>query len=232
MHSDMPSLKGLQEIETINLYPGNQTQKRTLDLCNHQFLYVLKKKGGRAEYMSDLWMLTPATTTSAAETRCYLKTARVNVWVGLYGGVIKVTPEDEIVAVTDLPAVTDMTEDADGTIWLASEQVGLCRLTPAGLGYKTTMYDKYTEGLNTSNVQSVAAHPSGLIWIGTKEGRVITYNKNKGLFVDVSHLCAMTGEGILNMLTDNWNNVWISTQQEGDALQSKNRNLNHLQRVR
>lgn len=213
MHSDMPSLKGLQEIETINYIREIKHRNEHWISCNHQFLYVLKKKGGRAEYVRSVDVNTGNDYISSGD-KVLFEDSKGNVWVGLYGGVIKVTPEDEIVAVTDLPAVTDITEDADGTIWLASEQVGLCRLTPAGLGYKTTMYDKYTEGLNTSNVQSVAAHPSGLIWIGTKEGRVITYDKNKGLFVDVSHLCAMTGEGILNMLTDNWNNVWISTNKK------------------
>lgn len=213
MHSEMPGLANLEEIETINYIKEINSRNEHWISCNHQYLYVLRKTGNRAELVRSVDVNAGNNYFSSGDKVIY-EDSKGNVWIGLYGGVVKVTTDNTVVAVTDFPAVTDITEDADGVIWLASEQAGLCRLTPVGRGYQTTVYDKYTEGLNTSNVQSVAAHRSGLVWIGTKEGRVITYDKKKGAFKDVSHLCAMTGEGILNILTDVWNNVWISTNKK------------------
>lgn len=213
MHSDMPGLSGLQEIGTINYIKEIRHRNEHWISCNPPYLYVLKKNRGHIDWVRTVYLNEGNQYVSSGD-KVLFEDSKGNVWVGMFGGIVKVTPDNVVVPVMDLPAVTDITEDADGHIWASSEQVGLCHLSTQGQTYKATLYDKYTEGLNTSNIQCVIAHSSGLLWIGTKEGRVITYDKRKGTFTDVSHLCAMTGEGILNILTDVRNNVWISTNKK------------------
>lgn len=213
MHSDIPGLSVFKEIETINYIKEIQHSQEHWICCNHQYVYVLKKTGNRFDFLRAVDVNAGNNYISSGD-KVLFEDSKGNVWIGMQGGIVKVTPNNMVVAVSDLPAVTDITEDAEGHIWVSSEQVGLGRLSPQGRGYQTTLYDESTPGLNTSNIQSVKAHSSGLLWIGTKEGRVITYDKKTGQFNDVSHLCAMTGEGILNILTDVWNNVWISTNKK------------------
>ena len=213
LFSEMPGLKNIPDLETVNYIKEIKGLNEHWVCCNGNLIYVFKK------YDTDV-RLARSIDLNIVEGLNYNGNKIVfedksgNVWIGMSGGVIRITPQNVMSLVSQVPSITDITQDTEGNIWISSELSGLCMLTKSSKGYKTTVFDKYTEGLNTNNIQSVCSHPSGKLWIGTKEGRMLTYSKKDNSFTDVSNLCAMTGEGILNILVDETGSVWISTNKK------------------
>lgn len=213
MHTELPGLKNLFNLETVNYIKEIKSRGEHWISCNNQYLFALQKTG-TSIFLKRMIDVNSNNAINSNGDKIIFEDRSGNVWIGMLGGVVLITPQDRLVTVTEIPSVTDITQDLDGNIWVSSEQSGLCMLTETARGYDTTVFDKYSEGLNTNNVQSVCLHASGLLWIGTKEGRVVTYDKKKNQFRDVSNMCAMTGEGILNILSDKSGNIWIATNKK------------------
>lgn len=213
MYTDIPGLKNLKNLETVNYIREIKSRNEHWVCCNDNLIYAFRKNGNDILF-SGYIDLNVRSGFNYGGDKTLFEDRSGNVWVGMADGVMMVSTLNVASLVLLIPSVTGITQDLDGNIWISSEQSGLCMLTRSGHGYKSTIYDKYSPGLNTNNVQSVCAHPSGKLWIGTKEGRMIIYDKKKNIFTDVSNLCAMTGEGILNILVDDIGNVWISTNKK------------------
>jgi len=212
-YTTVPGSKGTGNLLTVNYIRRVKSRNEQWVACNENLIYVFKKKGSDIAF-SHAVDVSKGNKINSYGDKVMFEDRAGNVWIGMEGGVVMVTSKGIVVPVAEIPSVTDITQDLDGNIWVSSERSGLCMLTLTKHGYKITTYDKYAKGLNTNNVQSVCAHQSGELWIGTKEGRVITFNKKKHQFQDVSSLCAMTGEGILNILSDRFGNTWISTNKK------------------
>lgn len=212
LFSDIPGLDKIPNIETVNFIREIKSRGETWICGNFEQIFVFRKINGRVIF--DRFIdINIKEGIDLSGNKVLFEDNLNNVWVGTTGGLFKVRPDNKVSFISQIPSVTDISQDKDGNIWVGSEQSGLFRFTKTDKGFKSFNFDKYSKGLNTNNIQSVAYHPSGLIWIGTKEGRVLTYNNRKNTFKDVSNLCAMTGEGILNILVDKLNNVWISTNK-------------------
>ena len=213
MFTEIPSLKSLRQLTSISCIKEIKSTHEFWITCNDNLIYVLKKNGGSISLSRTIDLRVNPDVNISGDKVLY-EDRSGNVLVGAVGGVFKVSPQGLVRFVYEIPSVTDITQDKSGNIWVSSENIGLTRLTPKGATYKGTTFDKYTAGFNTSNVQAVLAHSDGKIWIGSKEGRMITYDTKTGKFEDLSNICAMTGEAILNILEDHSGNVWISTNKK------------------
>lgn len=121
----------------------------------------------------------------------------------------------ELSVVANIPAITAITQDALDAIWVSSAQSGLYCLEKEYDRYEqVAVYDKYTSGLNTSNIQSVCADDFAKVWIGANDGRLLAYDCKGGRFEDFSRMCGMTGEGVQNLLMDKNGCLWISTNRK------------------
>lgn len=213
MFSELPSLKSIRQLTSISCIREIRSQHEFWAACNDNLIYAISKKGGSIGLSRTIDIRVNPNVNISGD-KVLFEDRNGNVWVGTNGGVLKVSLQGQVRFIYEIPSVTDITQDKNGAIWVSSENIGLTRLTLVGGNYKATTFDKYTAGFNTNNVQAVMAHSSGNLWIGSKEGRVITYNLKTGTFTDQSNLCAMTGEAILNIMQDKSGNVWISTNKK------------------
>ncbi|KAA6339115.1 Sensor histidine kinase TodS [termite gut metagenome] len=74
-------------------------------------------------------------------------------------------------------------------------------------------YNKETSVLPSNNITSVCADLNGKVWIGTEEGNLIVYDAMEQTFQDVSKSFRMIGEGILNIVADDYGHIWVSTNK-------------------
>ncbi len=212
VNEEIQGLSELKNIQTVNYIRSIHHTNEHWISCDNRYLYVVAKKGSGVVLKSTIDLNSNNSYNSYGD-KVLFEDKEGNVWVGMMGGVIKVTSGKRVVPIAEIPFVTAITQDADGEIWISSEQSGFCRLVRSGNTYKVTAYDKNTEGLTTSNVQSVCHQSGNHIWVGTKEGRVLIFDKRTSRFTDMSKRCAMTGEGILNIKVDSSGTVWISTNK-------------------
>jgi ligand-binding sensor domain-containing protein len=174
MYTDYPSLKTLRGIETINFIREIKSRKEHWIGTNDNQIYVFRKEQSGIEWVRTINMGNRLVTSGDKiiyEDRSGL------VWIGMDGGLVMVTPLNEVKVVAEIPYVSDITQDADGYLWVSSEKMGLFELIPHQKSYQLVHFDKYAKGLNTNIYQSVCAHPSGKLWIGTKEGVSLSMTK-------------------------------------------------------
>jgi signal transduction histidine kinase/ligand-binding sensor domain-containing protein/DNA-binding response OmpR family regulator len=214
---DMPAIQSRQELnnlKTVNYIREIKSRKEHWVCCDDQWIYIFRKNQRGIVYAGRLDLNVSEELNWASE-KVLCEDKDGNVWVGMLNqGLVKISPDNQVSMVEAIPMVTGITQDLHGDIWVSSEKVGLNCLKFSGDSYRLLRYDKYSEGLNTSNIQSVCTDVSGKLWLGTKEGRLLTFDKNTARFEDMSLTCAMTGESILNLLIGKDNNLWISTNKK------------------
>lgn len=213
MFTEIPSLKSLWQLSSISCIKEINSKQEFWATCNDNLIYVMRKTGSTVSLARTI-DLNVSPRVNVSGDKVLYEDRLGNVWVGAAGGVLLVSPRDKVRFIQEIPFVTDITQDKNGSIWVSSENIGLTKLTRKGASYSVTTFDKYTAGFNTSNVQAVLAHSTGDVWIGSKEGRVIKYIAKTKQFEDLSNVCAMTGEAILNILEDHSGNIWISTNKK------------------
>ncbi len=215
--NDLQTIANRQELsnlKTVNFIREIKSRGEHWVCCDDQWIYIFKKNE-RGIYYAGRINIDISDDLNWASEKVLFEDKDAYVWVGMLNqGLIKISPDNQVSMVEPIPMVTGITQDLHGDIWVSSEKVGLCCLKPSGGTYRLTRYDKYSEGLNTSNIQSVCTDISGKLWLGTKEGRLLTFDKNTSRFEDMSLTCAMTGESILNLLIGQDNNLWISTNKK------------------
>ncbi|MDR3339625.1 MAG: response regulator [Candidatus Symbiothrix sp.] len=142
-----------------------------------------------------------------------------NTWIATEGGVVvKPFQQDNCYPVNNkIRNITDMTKDSVGNIWISCENAGVYKISVAKDNLANspfTNYSKATGDLKMNNIQAVCGDKNGRVWLGAKEGNLLVYEPQTGEFQDVSTSCAMTGEAILNILMDDYQHIWISTNKK------------------
>jgi signal transduction histidine kinase/ligand-binding sensor domain-containing protein/DNA-binding response OmpR family regulator len=213
MYTEIPGMKNYPELATVSSIRHIKSLDEYWICCNDNLILTFRKTGA-AVSASQPVNVNVGHNVNFNGDKVLFEDRAGNVWVGMSGGLLQVTPQKKVRLISEIPSVTDITQDQDGNIWVSSEKTGLVQISLRAGRYRISTFDKYTAGLNTSNIQAVCVDARHQIWIGTKEGQLITYDSRKGRFTDVSNLCAMTGEGILNILEDTYGNIWISTNKK------------------
>ena len=84
-----------------------------------------------------------------------------------------------------LKGITDITEDVKGNIWLSTSHDGLycVSLVNNNIDHlKVTCLNTENSAIPSNHIETVCAGLNGLIWIGTKEGHLLSYNLLNGTF--------------------------------------------------
>jgi signal transduction histidine kinase/ligand-binding sensor domain-containing protein/DNA-binding response OmpR family regulator len=142
--------------------------------------------------------------------------SKKNVWIGTNAGVyIKNTNSQAKLISSNIQNVNAISEDANKNIWIGTDKDGVFLGKPLGHLAKTT-YSFSKIPLNFANyqsfnVQSICCTKSGDVYIGTKEGCLYFYDKQKRVTTDISGLYGITDEGIMDILEDDFGMLWLST---------------------
>lgn len=125
---------------------------------------------------------------------------------------------------------TDIIEDREGNLWFASEE-GLFCMTNNGASFKDNLiHYKHDSNDNSSltidQVISLLVDNSGNLWIGTENGGINLYNKEKNSFWhyrrDDYNMHSLSTESIDDIYQDRTGNLWFGTYTGGLNIAVKN----------
>lgn len=117
-------------------------------------------------------------------------------------------------------SVTDMIEDSDGEIWIATNGKGLYRFSP----HSTTQLSVYRHipdnihSLTQNSLTSLLQDSKQNIWVGTESEGVCCFDKKTNKFTTykkTNDLNSLSDNSILKLFEDSHGNLWIGTFQNG-----------------
>ena len=110
--------------------------------------------------------------------------------------------------------VTDITEGANGSIWVATQNQGLFRIDGSGNdtnNYSIHQYSPSHGNANSSNISVVYNDPQGRLWMGSNGSGLSLYDYTADRFDCVHLKWDLPGDIISGILSDSNGTLWIST---------------------
>lgn len=144
---------------------------------------------------------------------------RNNIWIATLGHLFVKPYSSENIQLFSKEFINtvSVTEDPNGNLWFASTSNGIRKIT---FDFTTDLYSvsikeysKEFSNLPSNNIRAISSDRNGDIWIGTQEGNIFKYNQESQLFDDFSFSSGLSGEAIQNIIIDDYNNIWISTNK-------------------
>ena len=122
--------------------------------------------------------------------------------------------------------ITGIGEGKDGTLWIGTRKQGVYNAIVSsnltfekkGLKNLTTQTDK----LVSDNIGAICIDDNGLMWMGSQDGDVFTYDPRTKKVENLSNMFDMLKEGIFNIITDQLGHIWISTNKRVIEYDPKN----------
>lgn len=145
--------------------------------------------------------------------------SRHNVWIATHDDIL-VKPYNEAdirLFSSDFTNINSIIEDFNGNLWMTGSNRGIKKIefkSPNDLSkYDVEEFLMESSGLLSNNINTASLDQNGDIWIGTQEGNLLKYEQKTKKFLDFSTTSGLTGEAVQNILVDNYNNIWISTNK-------------------
>jgi len=213
--SSLMNIAGMKNIAAI--YGIRNKNDTWLGLHDEPCFYIVEKKADKivVKRRIDLTGIDP----EAGNIRRFFEDSKNNIWIVTTNRVFIKPYDSEDIKLfhPELNAITAITEDVRGSVWMSSENSGIYQVESVpGLKiseHKIKNYCKQSKDLVSDNITTICADIHGRIWLGTREGNIIVYNEARQKFEDYTRLCRMTGEAIQDIVTDKFNNVWITTNK-------------------
>lgn len=118
----------------------------------------------------------------------------------------------------NFPTITSITEDNNNALWISTDKNGIYKIAiPHTLSDSLVAklsFKHITDKLLNSHLETITADLSGTIWIGKKNGGLIAYNTTSKTMTDRTSDCGLKGEAILDIISDKYNNIWITTYKK------------------
>lgn len=213
-HTDIPALHdiiGVSCITDFRSYPD----EIWLGFIYQPFICRLHKKGKDIHLIEQIDL--GKTVTNPGNPRIFFEDRKNNIWIVTTERLLlKPFYTDSILAIHDLPyKITGITEDIRGDIWLSSLNQGIFRITISPGSQPDHMlihnYTPTNSALEGTKFEAICADSKGQVWIGTKEGNMLIYDIITDEFRNISHLFNFADERLLNIVTDRYGHIWIST---------------------
>jgi signal transduction histidine kinase/ligand-binding sensor domain-containing protein/DNA-binding response OmpR family regulator len=116
--------------------------------------------------------------------------------------------------------------DKTDNIWISPQAGGL--IVYDSQKNKTTQYkhdSNNSNSLSNNNITSVYEDESGIFWIGTKDGGLNRFDKEKGLFKNYTIKDGLPSDFINDVLEDDLGYLWISTNNGLSKFNPKSENF-------
>jgi len=153
-------------------------------------------------------------TTSAAVTSLYCDSEVL--WVGFSSGrlmhrSVRIWKKDEVVDTSFHAAITAISSDAGGKIWIATYGKGLFLKSGKKWQHFTSQ-----QGLPSDEIYCMQESIDGTIWIGTDEGLTSCNLKNEvPNFKTFKSSDGLTDQIVKSLFIDQQNKIWIGTYGAG-----------------
>lgn len=137
-----------------------------------------------------------------------------NLWIGTSNSLYKYyTDTNKLEIVSDkIGKIIQLTQTNDGNIWGIRENKCLIRID---------CNNQIQEIPIKEELHCITATDT-LLWLGTKDGRLLSFQPNLKQSKDYTAICNMNGDHISNLVTDQQNHIWIITSQTIKELNPSN----------
>lgn len=217
--TDFPSLKNIRSMGIINCISGFRSIPGQVWIGSESesVIYCMQKNGENV--VIDRKIDLAETAKNPGHLRIFFEDRKNNIWIVTSNALfVKPYNKSSIEHLSSsLGFITAITEDTRGAIWISTNNSGIYQLPLSGnLKINESQlrnYSKKNNNLISDNIETICADLSGKVWIGTKEGNIVSYDIVSQKFEDLSESFKTMGEGILNIVTDDFGHIWVSTNK-------------------
>ena len=145
------------------------------------------------------------------------KDSRNDIYIGTSWGLCKYNRTKDnfetLNFVGTMTSVSDILEDNENQLWIATSNSGAFRYNPENNQWKHYTHGEKTSNSITSNaIITLFKDTEGKIWFGTNGGGLCYFNADTGLFTDFdSRNQALPNNVIYSIEEDNQGDFWISS---------------------
>jgi signal transduction histidine kinase/DNA-binding response OmpR family regulator/ligand-binding sensor domain-containing protein len=111
-------------------------------------------------------------------------------------------------------AVTGITEDCAGDIWVSDAGKGLWQLTQDGRRINCRNHNANACPISGNHISCISADVAGLLWFCVNERRLYSYDIVGRRFTDYTREANIDNYVILNVIAGSNGHVWISTNKQ------------------
>lgn len=227
LYTDIPSLKNVPNLRNIScIISVPLLNEIWLGSEYYPEIYRVKKEKDRIELLGTLNLSNYA--DNPGFPRIFYEDSKHNLWVVTTKGILVKPEKEKNLQDTKFPSmdITGIGEGKDGTLWIGTRKQGVYNAIVSsnltfekkGLKNLTTQTDK----LVSDNIGAICIDDNGLVWMGSLDGDVFTYDPRTKKVENLSNMFDMLEEGIFNIITDQLGHIWISTNKRVIEYDPKN----------
>lgn len=205
IYSDFPELVSLsldngREMARARINNGIWVAK---DL--NRLVYGMTRKGMEM-YLEDLIDLNGQVESNATVTKLYEDSHGI-LWIGLNKGLCSYDVRQKRIkqVYPDVGHVMGIVENKEGLIWICTQDNGL---------FQTTADEKLRSFKLDKNFSCLSIAPDWILWLGTCDGGVYSYDPSEHKLVSYNEACGMNGNQVNQIVADAYNHIWIDTNQK------------------
>ena len=121
-------------------------------------------------------------------------------------------------------------EDETGTIWFGLYDGGLFKLNEDLNQFNNSTFSHYSyfdqsDRGEIFSIRSMSLASPGKIWLINEEGKLLNFNTKNKTFINFEHIKSIDEHNFLSVITQDSNNVWLSSKNGICHLDLKNNNL-------
>lgn len=206
IYSDFPELVSLsldngREMTRARINNGIWVAK---DL--NRLVYGMIRKGMEM-YLVDLIDLNGQVESSNATVTKLYEDSHGILWIGLNKGLCSYDVRQKRIkqVYPDVGHVMGIVENKEGLIWICTQDNGL---------FQTTADEKLRSFKLDKNFSCLSIAPDWILWLGTCDGGVYSYDPSENKLVSYNEACGMNGNQVNQIVADAYNHIWIDTNQK------------------
>ncbi|MDD3078558.1 MAG: two-component regulator propeller domain-containing protein [Paludibacter sp.] len=206
---NLPVLRRLNSISALKYI--EKTDEIWLADEGEDIIYVFEDNKGELK-LKDYFSLRNTKTPFENTIVTLFEDKKSNVWIGTAKGLYMKKTGGPVELISDkLQNIVSIGQDINENIWVGTGKEGAFVSNAVGNKYEFIKIPLVIDKYQSVSVQSICCPDEGGVFIGTREGCIFQYDASKNIATDISGLYGITEEGILDILSDSFGNLWIST---------------------
>lgn len=216
-----------RQMKTISSFHRFKDDKRIWATSFFSGIYIIETDGIKDVSVQNMCLKNTPSLVSDCVSTLFMDKDN-NLWIGGRG--INVFNDRDSLIIYDIEdintynkkgiqtdnrtSVLSIIQDKKDRIWLGTENNGVyCATIHKNdlSSIRFTHYNRENGKINNNNIQQLFEDHNGIIWAGTKGGGLSKYDTEKDLFEIIANVSEIPGDVIMNIMEDNFDNLWLST---------------------
>lgn len=216
--TDIPTLKNVANLRNIScIISVPSVDEIWLGSEYYPEIYRVKKEKDKIQLLGSLNL--NVIIDNPGFPRLFYVDSKQNLWVVTTRGILVKPAKEKILHDTKFPLadITGIEEGKDGSLWISTRKQGVYNaVASSDLSFNKESLKNltsYADNLVSDNIGAICIDDNGLVWMGSLDGDIFTYDPNTKEVNNLSNMFDMLEEAIFNIITDKMGHIWISTNK-------------------